>query len=140
MELLEEQLFEKNASYITALFCKQLMERERFSPTHIYYIKIMDVIFDQLFCDITQGEYSHDEDVLNEALIAGWVVVKGREKYQKNTFGHGLIMLKQSVIEKKLRRNTEYTQHRHEAFKILQNAVGHRILEEMLQELKIQKI
>ena len=75
MELLEEQLFEvrknanleqscyiltfwllqKNASYITALFCKQLMERERFSPTHIYYIKIMDVIFDQLFCDITQG-------------------------------------------------------------------------------------
>ena len=91
-------------------------------------------------CTFDCREYAHDEDVLNEALIAGWVVVKGREKYQKNTFGHGLIMLKQSVIEEKLRRNTEYTQHRHEAFKILQNAVGHRILEEMLQELKIQKI
>ena len=85
-------------------------------------------------------EYASDENVLNEALIAGSVVVKGREKYQKNTFGHGLIMLKQSVIEEKLRRNTEYTQHRHEAFKILQNAVGHRILEEMLQKLKIQKM
>ena len=84
-------------------------------------------------------EYASDENVLNEALIAGSVVVKGREKYQKNTFGHGLIMLKQSVIEGKLRL-TECTQHRHEAFKILQNAVGHQILEEMLQKLKIQKM
>ena len=93
----------------------------------------------EILWDINFREYASDENVLNEALIAGSVVVKGREKYQKNTFGHGLIMLKQSVIEGKLRL-TECTQHRHEAFKILQNAVGHRILEEMLQKLKIQKM
>ena len=96
-----------------------------------------------IHCEMQSGinfrEYASDENVLNEALIAGSVVVKGREKYQKNTFGHGLIMLKQSVIEGKLRL-TECTQHRHEAFKILQNAVGHQILEEMLQKLKIQKM
>ena len=65
-------------------------------------------------------------------------MAKGREKYQKNTFGHGLIRLKQSVIEEKLRL-LDFTPHRQEAFKILQNAVGQRILEEMLQDLKIQR-
>ena len=83
-------------------------------------------------------EYGSDENVLNEALTACHIVAKGREKYQKNTFGHGLIRLKQSVIEEKLRL-LDFTPHRQEAFKILQNAVGQRILEEMLQDLKIQR-
>ena len=31
------------------------MDREQFSPQHVYYIKTAEVIFDQLICDIFEG-------------------------------------------------------------------------------------
>ena len=42
-------------SYHGAMFCKSRMDKRHFTLSHIYYIKTMDTIFDQLYCDITEG-------------------------------------------------------------------------------------
>ena len=70
--------------------------------------------------------------------MASQHVIKGRETYQRNTFGHGLIMLKQSIIEEKLSLFEVSEQHREQSLKILRNSVGPQILVEMLLDLKIQ--
>ena len=93
-----------------------MMDRASYSRSHIYYVKIVEVIFDQLFCDVSEGEYKQDDEVLKECLSCGQVVNDGREKYQKNSFGHGLIMLKLSLIEKKL--NSSYSNSSQEAMAI----------------------
>ena len=42
-------------SYPGAMFCKSRMDKRHFTQSHIYFIKTMDTIFDQLYCDITEG-------------------------------------------------------------------------------------
>ena len=74
----------------------------------------MEILFDQLYYEIMEGykvatcqrgyfrDCSNDTDVLKESQFCGHIVKNAREKYQNNTFGHGLILLKLSEIEEKL--------------------------------------
>ena len=68
--------------------------------------------------------FSEDEDVLRESQFCGHVVKNGREKYQKNTFGHGLIMLKLSVIERKLQNLEVAMDLKKNALEILIRCIG----------------
>ena len=105
--------------------------------TAIWYHRVVALSFlKALIFHSFYREYGSDENTLNEALIASQYVIKGRETYQKNTFGHGLIMLKQSIIQEKLSL-TEVSKHREQSLNILKNAVGPQILTEMLKDLKI---
>ena len=74
----------------------------------------MDILFEQLYYEIMEGykvatcqrgyfrDCSNDKDALKECQSYGNIVKNARETHQKNSFGHGLILLKLSDIEEKL--------------------------------------
>ena len=74
----------------------------------------MDILFEQLYYEIMEGykvatcqrgyfrDCSNDKDALKECQSYGNIVKNARERHQKNSFGHGLILLKLSDIEEKL--------------------------------------
>ena len=39
-------------SFEKAILCLDLMDRQLFTEDHIYYIKVSEIIFDQLFTEI----------------------------------------------------------------------------------------
>ena len=61
---------------------------------------------------------------MKESKICGYVVKYGKETYQRNTFGHGLIILKLSIIEQKLQNMNAAKELKKNAEEILTNCIG----------------
>ena len=81
----------------------------------------MDILFELLYYEIMEGykvatcqrgyfrDCSNDKDALKECQSYGNIVKNARETHQKNSFGHGLILLKLSDIEEKLDHEDTYS-------------------------------
>ena len=61
---------------------------------------------------------------MKESQICGYIVKYGKETYQRNTFGHGLIILKLSIIEQKLQNLDTAIELKKSAEEILTNCIG----------------
>ena len=70
------------------------------------------------------SEFSSNEDVLKESEICGLIVLKGRERYQKNTFAHALVMLKLSEIKRRLNNVKKARQMQNNAMHMLSICIG----------------
>ena len=68
--------------------------------------------------------FSNDEETVKESQICGYIVEYGKETYQRNTFGHGLIILKLSIIEQKLQNMNAAMELKKNAEEILTNCIG----------------
>ena len=61
---------------------------------------------------------------MKESLICGEIVKNGRETYQKYTFGHGLVMVKLSAIERKLENHEKAEMLEKSGTDILKRCIG----------------
>ena len=68
--------------------------------------------------------FSNDKETVKESQICGHIVKYGKETYQRNTFGHGLIILKLSIIEQKLQNMNAAMELKKNAEEILTNCIG----------------
>lgn len=64
-----------------------------------------------------------DYELVKESHNCGQIVMQAKEKYQRNTFGHGLVLLKMSLIDRLL-KTSKYETMRKEAQQILCKCLG----------------
>ena len=83
------------------------------------------------------SEFSSNEDVLKESEICGLIVLKGRERYQKNTFAHALVMLKLSEIKRRLNNVKKATQMQNNAMHMLSICIGNLNANALKKAIKI---
>ena len=61
---------------------------------------------------------------MKEAQFCGHIVKNAREKYQKNTYEHGLIMVKLSNIEELLQNSNIALELKNVAKQVMKNCIG----------------
>ena len=100
-------------------------------------IKKSQGVVDKLLIILFFRGYSEEDvlELLKESKVCGQVVLRGRERYQKNTFGHGLFLLKLSEVEKRLRNFKTSGIMQTQATEILRIAIGKDQTEAIKQKI-----